>query len=126
MKIRKRDGTMGEVADDYILRDGEAMRGRTAVHGSRSAAMIHDGSGHPAGQRPGFLFNDDERAEQARRRCLSRNTTQRLANAGVRDRASGQARRVIRTAGRSTARKLRALPPMRIYDEAIQRALAQQ
>ena len=27
--------------------------------------MIHDGNGGPVGQRPGFLFSDDERAEQA-------------------------------------------------------------
>ena len=25
MKIRRRDGTMAEVGDDYILQDGEAM-----------------------------------------------------------------------------------------------------
>ena len=30
-------------------------------------AMIHDGHGNPAGQRPGFLINDDERAAQATR-----------------------------------------------------------
>ena len=28
MKIRRRDGTMGEVDDDYILQDGEALRSR--------------------------------------------------------------------------------------------------
>jgi len=64
MKIRQRDGTMREVEDDYILRDGEGfvvpMRFMDARRG-----MIHDGNGGPVGQRPGFLINDDERAAQA-------------------------------------------------------------
>jgi hypothetical protein len=27
--------------------------------------LIHDGRGNPAGQRPGYLYSDDEEAEQA-------------------------------------------------------------
>ena len=33
--------------------------------------MIHDGNGGPVGQRPGFLFSDNEADDQARRGCLS-------------------------------------------------------
>ena len=64
MQIRKRDGTMAEVSDDYVLRDGETMRVALRFMDAKGG-MIHDGNGHPAGQRPGFLINDDERAAQA-------------------------------------------------------------
>ena len=64
MKIRQRDGTMREVEDDYILRDGEGFVVPIMLMDARRG-MIHDGNGGPVGQRPGFLINDDERAAQA-------------------------------------------------------------
>ena len=56
MKIRQRDGTMREVHDGYTLRDGEAFVVGLPFMDARS--MIHDGLGHPAGQRPGFMYSD--------------------------------------------------------------------
>ena len=65
MKIRRRDGTMAEVGDDYILQDGEAMTVPPMFMDSK-LMVVHDGNGHPAGQRPGFLYSDaNEQAEQA-------------------------------------------------------------
>jgi hypothetical protein len=64
MKIRQRDGTMREVDDGYIMKDGEALLVPLNFMDARRS-MIHDGHGNPAGQRPGFLFADDERAAQA-------------------------------------------------------------
>jgi hypothetical protein len=66
MKIRQRDGTMREVGDGYILRDGEAMMVPLQFMDARRP-MFHDGNGHPAGQRPGFLYSDaNEQAERMR------------------------------------------------------------
>ena len=58
------DGTMCEVDDAYILRDGEAcIVDMMFVDAGRG--MTHDGRGNAPGQRPGFLISDDERAAQA-------------------------------------------------------------
>ena len=64
MKIRRRDGSMVEVADNYILADGETMHIDIAFMDARS--IIHDGNGGPVGQRPGFLIRDDDQDEAAR------------------------------------------------------------
>ena len=68
MKIKAdANGTMREVDDDYILQDGEAMWSRLPFMDAKRRRMVHDGHGHPAGQRPGFLYSDgNEQAEQAR------------------------------------------------------------
>ena len=66
MKIRSRDGAIREVDDDYILRDGEAL---VVAMPFMDARRGHDPRrhGHPAGQRPGFLYSDaNEQAERAR------------------------------------------------------------
>ena len=66
MKMRQRDGTMREVDDAYILRDGEAFVVEMRFMDSKGWTIVHDGRGNPAGQRPGFLYSDgNERAEQA-------------------------------------------------------------
>ena len=75
--------------------------------------MIHDGNGDPVGQRPGFLFSDNEADDQARRGCLSGIRRRALASVGVRGRGSGRARRDPNRRRRSTTRKRLALPPMR-------------
>ena len=62
MKIRRRDGTMVEVDDAYVLRDGEACVVGLPFMDSR---RVHDSGGNVAGQRPGFLINDDARSEQS-------------------------------------------------------------
>ena len=69
IKVRGRDGTIREVSDDYVLQDGEATMVELPFMDARRG-MVHDGRGHPAGQRPGFLYSDNEQAERARRRCL--------------------------------------------------------
>jgi hypothetical protein len=65
MKIRGRDGAIREVDDDYILADGETLMVPLNFMDARRS-MIHDGHGNVAGQRPGFLFCDDELTEAAR------------------------------------------------------------
>jgi hypothetical protein len=61
IKVRGRDGAIRLVSDNYILQDGEA---RVIELPFMDA---HDGRGHPAGQRPGFLYSDAyEEAERAR------------------------------------------------------------
>jgi len=55
-RIKGRDGVMREVDDDYIIQDGESFTIPLTMMDSRS--IIHDGTGRPAGQRPGFLFGD--------------------------------------------------------------------
>ena len=65
MRIRRRDGTMAEVDDSYIL--PTARRWWSSWRSWMRGGMVHDGNGHPAGQRPGFLYSDaNEQAEQAR------------------------------------------------------------
>jgi hypothetical protein len=62
MRIRKRDGTTIEAPGDYILADGEMLTVPLTMTDARRP-MVHDGHGGRAGERPGFLFNDnDERA----------------------------------------------------------------
>ena len=64
IKVRDRNGIIREVNDGYILHDGEALVVDLPFMDAR--AMIHDGHGNPAGQRPGFLYSDaNEQAEQA-------------------------------------------------------------
>ena len=63
-KIRRRDGTMAEVADDYIIADGESFTIPLTMMDSMRG-MIHDGNGGPVGQRPGFLVRDNEADDQA-------------------------------------------------------------
>ena len=63
-KIRRRDGTMAEVDDGYIIADGESFTIPLAMMDARRG-MIHDGRGNPAGQRPGFLVRDNAAEEQA-------------------------------------------------------------
>ena len=58
MKIRRRDGTMAVVGDDYIIQDGEAMLVPLSFMDAR-CGRIHDGNGGPVGQRPGFLVRDN-------------------------------------------------------------------
>ena len=62
-KIRRRDGTVAEVADDYIIADGESFTIPLAMMDARR--MVHDGRGNPEGQRPGFLFCVNEADDQA-------------------------------------------------------------
>ena len=64
MKIRKRDGTVVEVSDNYIIQDGEAFIVPLQFMDARRG-MIHDGNGGPVGQRPGFLVRDNEADDQA-------------------------------------------------------------
>ena len=66
MKIKRRDGTMAEVADGYILAHGEAMVVGLMMMDSATRTMITDGRGHVAGSRPGFLFADDDVADAVR------------------------------------------------------------
>ena len=64
-KVRGRDGAVREVSDDYILRDGEARVVDLPFMDAGGRTMVHDGRGHPAGQRPGFLLSNATN-EQAR------------------------------------------------------------
>jgi hypothetical protein len=64
MKIRRRDGTMAVVGDDYIIQDGEAMLVPLSFMDARRG-RIHDGNGGPVGQRPGFLVRDNAAEDQA-------------------------------------------------------------
>ena len=65
MRIKRRDGTMAEVADGYILAHGEAMVvGLMMMDSGRT--MITDGRGHVAGSRPGFLYADNDVAHAVR------------------------------------------------------------
>ena len=64
MRIKRRDGTMAEVGDGYVLQDGESFTRPLMMMDSRS--MITDGRGHVAGSRPGFLFADDDVADAVR------------------------------------------------------------
>jgi hypothetical protein len=67
IRIRDRNGVIREVNGDYILQDGEARVIDLPFMDAKGRPMIHDGQGHPAGQRPGFLYSDAiEHAEQAR------------------------------------------------------------
>src|SRR4029077_16419762 len=63
-KIRRRDGTMAEVRDDYIIADGESFTIPLTMMDSMRG-MIHDGNGGPVGQRPGFLVRDNAAEDQA-------------------------------------------------------------
>ena len=54
---------MAVVSDDYIIADGEATLVPLSFMDAKG--MIHDGRGNPAGQRPGFLFCDNEADDQA-------------------------------------------------------------
>ena len=114
MKIRKRDGTMREVDDDYMLQDGEALVVPMRFMDARRG-MIHDGNGGPVGQRPGFLINDDERAAQAVAAAyarIRRSSLQPLASrTGATVKPSGIRRRrtVPNRSGPSPARKMRSL-----------------
>ena len=65
IKIRGRDGVIRFEDDSYILADGESLLLEMRFMDARRS-MIHDGRGNPAGQRPGFLYSDGERAERAR------------------------------------------------------------
>jgi hypothetical protein len=55
---------MAEVADDYIIADGESFTIPVSMMDSRR--MITDSRGNPAGQRPGFLYSDSEQADAVR------------------------------------------------------------
>jgi hypothetical protein len=58
MKIRRPDGTVAEVADNYTLMDGETM----VVPLQFMDGLVRDSRGMPAGTRPGFLFNGNDQA----------------------------------------------------------------
>jgi hypothetical protein len=76
MNIKAHDGTIRKEPDDYVLRDGETLVVPRALMDSRT--FIHDGRGNPAGQRPGFLFSDDDQAElEAARRQYAADISQR-------------------------------------------------
>ena len=62
--IKRRNGSLVEVDDGYILAHGEAYIVPLNLMDSRS--MITDSRGMPAGSRPGFLFADNEADDQAR------------------------------------------------------------
>jgi hypothetical protein len=67
IKIRGRDGAIRTVSDNYILRDGETRVVDMPFMDAQGRPIIHNGHGHPAGQRPGFLYSDaNEEAEKAR------------------------------------------------------------
>jgi len=65
MKIKRKDGTIAEVDDGYILRDGETLSVGLMLMDARRG-MVHDGHGNVAGMRPGFLFYDNEQDDLAR------------------------------------------------------------
>ena len=53
MKIRKRDGTMAEVGDAYILQDGESLTvGLMFMDAKRG--MVRDAAASPQGNDPAF------------------------------------------------------------------------
>jgi hypothetical protein len=58
MKIRKADGSVHDVAETYVLCDGETMMIEMTMFDS--GRMVHGGRGNPAGQRPGFLYADSD------------------------------------------------------------------
>jgi hypothetical protein len=67
MRIRKRDGTVVEESDNYILKDGESMLVPLSMMDS-ARRMVRDSRGNVAGCRPGFLFADgDQGVEDAHR-----------------------------------------------------------
>ena len=109
IKVRGRDGAIRSVNDDYILRDGEARVVELPFMDAQGRPMIHDGRGHPAGQRPGFLYSDNN--EQAERALADAYTEYDEA---IQNRWRGQ-QQIKRNPNRrrSTVRKMPALPPMR-------------
>lgn len=66
MKIRRRDSTMAEVDDTYILADGEVMMVPLNFMDAMGRPVIHNALGRPAGQRPGFLLSDSATDEAVR------------------------------------------------------------
>ena len=62
-QVKARDGTVRDVADSYILANGESYVVALTMMDSR--ITVHDGHGRPAGQRPGFLYSNATN-EQAR------------------------------------------------------------
>jgi hypothetical protein len=68
-RIRRRDGSVVTVADNYVMQDGETivvgamfMDGLDGLDGVQRAvalggARLHDGRGQPAGFKPGFVFS---------------------------------------------------------------------
>ena len=67
-RIRRRDGSVVTVADNYVMQDGETivvgamfMDGLDGLDGVQRAvalggARLHDGRGQPVGFKPGFIF----------------------------------------------------------------------
>ena len=70
IKVRGRNGAIREVNDDYVLLDGEARVVELPFMDAKGRPMVHDGRGHPAGQRPGFLYSDDNEQAERARGCL--------------------------------------------------------
>ena len=63
MRIKRADGAVVEVDRDFLL-DGETMVIPLTMMDSMRH-LIHDGSGGPVGQRPGFLVRDNAAEDQA-------------------------------------------------------------
>ena len=87
--------------------------------------MIHDGRGHPAGQRPGFLFSDaNEQAERRVADAYSSMTTP-LANVGVRDRGQRSTARTQPEPQTFDSPEAARAAAYAQYNRDIQRAVAQ-
>jgi hypothetical protein len=64
-QIRRKNGTIEVVDDDYILASGESIvlpfqfrdEGQRAV-AATTGLVLHDGMGNPAGYKPGYVFAD--------------------------------------------------------------------
>jgi hypothetical protein len=85
--IKRADGTLAEVADDYVMQSGETLYAfmqhidhapdptsvahaervtRAAMAGGGTpVAPVHDGRGGPAGMRPGYVYAGDPAVRDA-------------------------------------------------------------
>ena len=73
-----RDGRVRLEDDSYILGDGESMQ--IDIQFMDARRMVHDGNGHLAGERPGFLIVDNGEADRAKAAAYQQyihDTTQR-------------------------------------------------
>ena len=61
-QIRRKNGTLEMVDDDYILADGEGfVHSLMLMDGAVASGLglgLHDGMGNPAGHKPGYVFAD--------------------------------------------------------------------
>jgi hypothetical protein len=148
--IRRADGTLAEVADDYVMQSGETFyafmqhmdrapdptsvehaeqvtRAAVAGGGSHVPPLVatHDGRGGPAGQRPGYVFAGDAALRDAASEDRLANEADAARDAMI-DAVSGAWMRKPRTKRERRERERQKLadrqPPQSLADAERMRA----